>query len=43
MDGTDIRAMLHEISSEFARRGQTAEIALYGGSALLLMFELSYW
>lgn len=39
MGGADIRARLSEIGAELAGQGRVAEIALYGGSAMLLMFE----
>lgn len=39
LDGAAIRGLLQEVGAEFARRGQVAEIALYGGSALALLFD----
>lgn len=39
LDGLVIRGLLNEMGSEIARLGQSMEIAIYGGSALLLQFE----
>jgi hypothetical protein len=37
-ESQDIRELLQEIGLEFVRLGQTGEIAIYGGAALLLNF-----
>lgn len=39
LDADDMRRLLGEIGGELARRGQVAEIAIYGGAALLLTFD----
>ena len=39
MGNAEVRELLHEIGNEFAREGRFAEVALYGGAALLLLFN----
>jgi hypothetical protein len=39
LDRGDIRRLLHEIGTELAANGRTAEIAIYGGAALILTFD----
>ncbi len=39
LDAPAIRQLLAEIGEEFSRLGLRAEVAIYGGAALLLLFE----
>jgi len=39
LDAQRMRVLFNEIGKRFAARGQVAEIAVFGGSALILMFD----
>jgi len=39
LDAQRMRILFNEIGKRFAARGQVAEIAVFGGSALILMFD----